>query len=177
MKKYWLILLFLKIFFAHLSQCFPLHVSTQSEFSVSLITCILVLHDHSNLRLVPCILHVVSIRSARALGALFQTKHWKSGSPSCDVPMIKTQEFIVCFYSLPSTFVSRTGLKGAHDTQMFFSNFLFFFSFDTWLNISKAFFAFGNLMHSKGVCLWLCDTVEMSFSFIIYQYAATYPYD
>ena len=73
-KKYWLILLFLKIFFAHLSQCFSLHVSTQSEFSVSLINCVLVLRDRSNLRLAPCILHVVSIRSARSLEVLFRTK-------------------------------------------------------------------------------------------------------
>ena len=151
-------MLFLKIFFAHLSQCFSLHVSTQSEFSVLLFTCILVLHDHSNLRFVPCILHVVSIRSARALGALFQTKHWKSGSPSCARAHAKLKSsssvFIPCLTMrlLTSTFVNRTGLIGARETQMFFSNFLFFFSLDTWLNISKAFFAFGNLMHSKGVC-------------------------
>ena len=44
-KKYWLILLFLKIVFAHLSQCFSLHVSTQSEFIALLIICILVLRD------------------------------------------------------------------------------------------------------------------------------------
>ena len=61
-----------------------------------------------------------------------------------------------------------TGLAGARDTQMFSSNF-FFFSLDTWLNLSKAFFVFGDLMHSKGVCPWLCNTVKMYFSFIIYQ--------
>ena len=97
-KKYWLILLFLKIFFAHLSQCFSLHVSTQSEFSVLLITCILVLRDHSNLRLEPCILHVVSIRSAHALGVLFKTKLFKSGLLSVHVSMPNSRVHVLFLF-------------------------------------------------------------------------------
>ena len=146
-KKYWLILLFLKIFFAHLSQCFSLHVSAQSEFSVPLITCILVLRDRSNLRLAPCILHVVSIRSARAFGVLIKTKLCKSGSPSCARAHAKLKNsssvFIPCLTMrlLTSTFVRRTGLAGALDTQMFSSNFLFL----TW-HLAEPFESF--------FCLW-----------------------
>ena len=111
-KKYWLILLFLKIVFAHLSQCFSLHVSTQSEFIILLITCILVLRDRSNLRLAPYILHVVSIRSARALGVLFKTKLCKSGSPSC--ARAHTQEFIFSFYSLPNHEIANINICKPH---------------------------------------------------------------
>ena len=93
-KKYLLILLFLKILFAHLCQCFSVHVSTQSEFSVLLITCILVLRDCSSLRLAPCILPTVSIWSARALGLLFKTK--------------------LCFYSLPNHKVANINMCKPH---------------------------------------------------------------
>ena len=98
-KKHWCILLSLRMLLAHLSQCFSLHISTHSVFNASDIICFLVLRDRSNNWLAHCILHVVAMSSARALGVLFKTKLWNLAHHILSACLCQTQEFIFSFNS------------------------------------------------------------------------------
>ena len=128
-KKYWSILLFLGMFLAHLSQCFPLHVSTHSAFNVLDIIFILVLSDRCNNWLTTWILHVVAIRSARAVKVLFKTKLCKSGSPSLTRAHIKLKSsssvLTPCLTTrlLTTAFMRRASFAGALDALLSSSNF------------------------------------------------------
>ena len=91
------------------------------------------MRDRSNNWLAHYILHVVAVRSSRALGVLFKTKLCKAGSQSL-VPAhakLKSSSSVLIprltMRLLTFTFVRRTVFARALDALLFFSNFLLFF--------------------------------------------------